>query len=393
MIPFNLIWADFRRFRFGILMLVLLIAFSTALTTVVNLEERALRIGSARASETFDIVIGAPGSEVQLVLSSVFLQPANLALLDNDYWQQLQNNPAVEWASPLAFGDTYKGMPIVGTDTEIILRGGQQNLAQGRTFQSEFDAVVGSATGLKIGDRIIPIHGQEQHDAHHNDNVQYTVVGILPEQKTSWDKAILVPIETVWRIHGLDDGHETSEHSHNHGGISAIIVKPKSIAGAYQIRSQYRNQHTLAIFPAEVLTDLYATLGDVHKLLTVIGSATQLLLSISIALVAVVHLNQRKRQIAALRAFGAPQYAVFILIWAGLMIVVLAGVAFGVGFGYLSAIEIADRISAQSGFHMPIYLTLNDGQNVLALLAIASIIALIPALSTYRISPAQALRQ
>lgn len=396
MIPFHLLLADFRRLWLGILALMLLIAAACALSMTVTLQERALRTGSARAAEDFDLIIGAPGSETQLVLSSVFLQLSPLPLLSGKYIEELQHDPLVSWVAPLAFGDSYAGNPIVGTTLEMVTNGGKLSPVEGRLFEQETDAVVGARTGLKPGDVIAPLHGQiGQEGAHMHDDIRYTVVGVMPERNTIWDKAILVPVTAVWHVHGLHEEHEEHQEEHeNHDtpGVPALLVKPKSIAGAYQLRARYRNGETIAVFPAEVLTRLYTTLGDVRTLLSIIASSTQFLLGISVALVAVVHLNQRKRQIAALRAFGAPRHSIFLLVWGGLMLLVAAGMVLGTGAGYVVARIISASITQKSGFDLPVFLIREDFRTLLIMLAVAAGVLVIPALSVYRQSPARALR-
>ena len=92
--------ADLRLHALGAVVIVLLIASATALGMAVRIEERALRLGSAHAADRFDLVVGAAGSETQLVLSSVFLQPAPLTLLNGDVLRRLSEDPRVEFAAP-----------------------------------------------------------------------------------------------------------------------------------------------------------------------------------------------------------------------------------------------------------------------------------------------------
>ncbi|WP_409308498.1 FtsX-like permease family protein [Pectobacterium sp. B1J-3] len=475
MIPWRLIWVDWRRLWPGVLVVVLLIATATALSISVSLQERALRMGSAKAADRFDLVIGAPGSETQLVLSSVFLQPSALTLIPAQVLTDLEKNPLVAWAAPVAFGDFYQGMPIVGTTPPLVTDNGKRQLTAGRVFNDGFEAVVGAQTGLTIGSTFSPIHGQVGTEgAHAHDDVTYTVVGVLPADGSAWDKAILVPVNAVWRVHGIhpphgadDDGaddahhddhdhdehadHETHEHegehdghAHDHdetahaqgehhndahptegvesddhhatvaqpvtashddehgeaeahghahqAGLPAIVVKPKTIAGAYQLRSLYRSNTTLAVFPGEVLVKLYSMLGDIRELLTYISLGTQGLVGVAVAMVAVIHLRQRQKQIGALRAFGAPRYGIFTLIWSGLMSLVSVGVLLGVGLGYLAARAIAVVMSEKSGFVLPVTLEWEDIHFVLLLLLVAAVVLTIPAMLSYRQSPATALR-
>ncbi|WP_323660289.1 FtsX-like permease family protein [Pectobacterium versatile] len=466
MIPWRLIWVDWRRLWPGVLVVVLLIATATALSISVSLQERALRMGSAKAADRFDLVIGAPGSETQLVLSSVFLQPSALTLIPAQVLTDLEKNPLVAWAAPVAFGDFYQGMPIIGTTPPLVTDNGKRQLTAGRVFNDGFEAVVGAQTGLTVGSTFSPIHGQVGTEgAHAHDDVTYTVVGVLPADGSAWDKAILVPVNAVWRVHGIhpphgaDDDHGHNEHGahehegehdhesehdghahdetahadehHNeahpaegaesddhhaavaqpvtaphddehgeaeaHGqahqaGLPAIVVKPKTIAGAYQLRSLYRSNTTLAVFPGEVLVKLYSMLGDIRELLTYISLGTQGLVGVAVAMVAVIHLRQRQKQIGALRAFGAPRYGIFTLIWSGLMSLVSVGVLLGVGLGYVAARGIAVVMSEKSGFVLPVTLEWEDIHFVLLLLLVAAVVLTIPAMLSYRQSPATALR-
>ncbi|WP_225086044.1 FtsX-like permease family protein [Pectobacterium colocasium] len=457
MIPWRLIWVDWRRLWPGVLVVVLLIAMATALSISVSLQERALRMGSAKAADRFDLVIGAPGSETQLVLSSVFLQPSALTLIPAQVLADLEKNPLVAWAAPVAFGDFYQGMPIVGTTPPLVTDNGKRQLIAGRVFNDDFEAVVGEQTGLRVGSTFSPIHGQVGTEgAHAHDDVTYTVVGVLPADGSAWDKAILVPVNAVWRVHGIhpphdaDDAHhdhdehgqgetahaqgeqpadehhndahpaedaasddhhadaeaaqpvtashadehdEAEAHGHAHqAGLPAIVVKPKTIAGAYQLRSLYRSNTTLAVFPGEVLVKLYSMLGDIRELLTYISLGTQGLVGVAVAMVAVIHLRQRQKQIGALRAFGAPRYGIFTLIWSGLMSLVSVGVLLGVGLGYLVARAIAVIMSEKSGFVLPVTLEWEDIHFVLLLLLVAAVVLTIPAMLSYRQSPATALR-
>src|SRR5690606_30949717 len=126
------------------------------------------------------------------------------------------------------------------------------------------------------------IHGAADEGGHTHTQVVYRVTGRMAPTGTAWDRAILVPIRTVWQLHGMA-AHEDAEHDHDHDhaheahveadaaidehfdaatpGIPAVFVKPRTIADAYRLRQEYRGETTLAIFPAEVLTRLYATLG------------------------------------------------------------------------------------------------------------------------------------
>lgn len=407
------ILADLRLHAVGVLVIVLLIACSTALGMAVRMEERALRLGSARAADRFDLVVGAAGSETQLVLSSVFLQAAPLPLVSGKVLKALAEDERVEFAAPVGFGDSFLGHPLVGTTAEFVESLG---LAEGADpFGTPGEAIVGAGVPLEAGYEIRPMHGLPSQEAGEHEGVVYRVAGRLAPTSTPWDRAILVPIEGVWQAHehgGEEDGDD--EHGHEaHGGeahddhardrlgppwpedvrgVPAIIVKPRTIANAYQLRGDYRTETTLAVFPGEVLTRLYSTLGDARRVLTVIALGTQALAAAAVLLVAMAHLAQRRRQIGALRAFGAPRLAVFGVVWSELLLIVGAGVALGVALGYAGAKALALVLGRQSGMSLPVTLEPSDLAFAAALLAVAAVIAVAPAIWAYRQSPAAALR-
>ncbi len=114
------ILADLNRFRLGAFFIAAIVALAVALGVAVTLQERALRLGSARAAEKFDLIVGAAGSETQLVLSSVFLQPSALPLMTGKVLSDLEADPRVAWAAPIGFGDFFGTSPIVGTTTTLV---------------------------------------------------------------------------------------------------------------------------------------------------------------------------------------------------------------------------------------------------------------------------------
>ncbi|WP_018184232.1 FtsX-like permease family protein [Kaistia granuli] len=416
--------ADLRRLWAGSLVVVLLVALATALGVAVTLQERALRLGSARAADKFDLVVGAAGSETQLVLSSIFLQPSPLPLVPGKVLHDLAEDPRVAWAAPVGFGDSFVGHPIVGTTTALI-DGAGGGLAEGRAFAARPEAVIGSAVALKLGQDVKPMHGMPGEGGHAHAEIAYRVVGRMASTGTPWDRAILVPIEAVWGIHGMETAPEPAGHDHDHDqdheagadpaqeehdpgearpsaiggpwsgttpGVPAILVKPKTFADAYKLRGQYRAGATLAVFPGEVLTSLYATLGDAKKVLGAVAIGAQVLVAAAIALVTIVHVGQRRRQIGALRALGAPRLALFGIVWTELFLLVAGGVLLGLALGYGVALFLSALFTRENGVVLPVAFAPADWRLVLALLGVSAVLAAVPAVMAYRQPPAAALR-
>ncbi|MGQ5720619.1 ABC transporter permease [Pseudochrobactrum asaccharolyticum] len=408
------ILADLRRFWGGAVAIIVLLALSVALSSVVTLQERAVRLGTARASDKFDLVIGAAGSDTQLTLSSVFLQPSPLPLISGAMLDKLSNDNRVAFAAPIGFGDSALGFPIVGTTTDLISALSPE-LEEGKLFSRLGEAVIGSAVDLDVGGRVSPMHGTVETGGHAHTEIRYQISGRMAPTGTAWDRAILVPMRTVWQLHGMEaheehdhNEHADTPHDHDHEidvdapldevfdakspSIPAILVKPKTIADAYRLRQEYRSENTLAVFPAEVLTRLYSTLGDARSLLLGIAVGTQIIVVFALLLVAIMHIGARKRQIGALRAFGAPVRSIIAIVWGELFLLLLFGIFLGLAIGYAVAHAITSWLTATTAVRMPVEFAMNDVWITAGFIAVAAVVSLVPALLALRVSAATALR-
>lgn len=408
---FHFILADLVRNRIGVVVLIILVALATALGVTITLQERAMRLGSARAAAPFDLVIGAPGSETQLVLSSVFLQPAPLPLVSPEVLAGLRADPRVEAAVPVGFGDFVESNPIIGTTADAVAMFG--GLTEGTAFDHLGDAVAGAEVKRAVGSTFRPFHGNAGDVGEVHAEVQYRIVGRLARTGTPWDRAILVPIQAVWDTHAAHhhDADEAAAHQHGHEddfaarpvdnavldgdanpGVPAIVIKPKSISDAYNLRQQYRGDTTLAVFPGEVLTRLYGTLGDARRVLSLVATGAQALVAAAILMVIATHVLQRRRQIGALRAFGAPRAVVLSLVWLETFALLAVGLLTGFAIGYAATHALSQRLGEASGVAMPVELNVSDAWMLAAFLIAAALVTFLPALIAYRQTPAQALR-
>ena len=238
-------------------------------------------------------------------------------------------DPRVERAAPIGLGGVHVGHPIVGATTDLIRNTGPGFLA-GRRFAARGEAVVGSAVALAVGSSIVPSHGQAAAGGHAHAGLSHAVTGRLAPTGTPWDRAILVPIQAIWHIHGRG-GHEDAQDAvqpggeahgghaedqpggkgHNPGsiepaaplverwrpgeapGLPAILVKPGSVADAYRPGQGYRVAgRTLAVLPGEVLTGLCALLGDARRVPGFVAAGAQVLVAMALRMVTFVHVAE-----------------------------------------------------------------------------------------------------
>ncbi|MDR2113355.1 MAG: FtsX-like permease family protein [Candidatus Accumulibacter sp.] len=404
--PFPLVLADLRRNRPLAWLIVLLVALALAVGIMVISQERALRQGSARAADDFDLLIGAPGSPTQLVLSTVYLQARAIPLLDGAVLAEVARSPGVVHAAPIAFGDHWQGHPIVGTTADFASRGGALEIGEGRIFQRRGEAVVGAAVPLAVGARIAPQHGHGgEHDGDHEEeeededeeehaghaDVRYTVVGRLPARHTIWDTAVLVPVEDVWAIHGQADGHDIGEkrigppwNASRLPGVPAIAVKPASVADAYVLRGRFRAPRSLALFPAEALNELYAALGNARDLMSLLAVATQVLVVAAVLVTLLTGFLARRRRFAVLRAIGAPRRYVFATVWIEVAWLIGLGALLGLLLGYGAAAAFSRYLQGLAGFAMRASLGVEEFILAGSLALSGGVLAILPAWWVFR---------
>ncbi|WP_353186619.1 FtsX-like permease family protein [Bosea sp. (in: a-proteobacteria)] len=421
--PFPMVLADLRALRWTAPAIVLLVALAIATGVAIGAQERALRRGSAGAANDFDLIIGAPGSQTQLLMSAVYLQPDALPLVDGRLLNTLFKDERVAQAAAIAFGDVSRGYPIVGTTAAFAGRWGRIEPSEGRLFAAEGEAVIGADVLYRMSDTIVPSHGVAGHaarpgeadaeeDGHRHEGHGYTVVGRLPRLGSPWDRAILVPIESVWEVHGLGNGHASDaaksdspfwkQGSAGSGpagaedrigppfegrrvpGVPAIVVKPKSVAGAYQLRAQYRQGGTMAFFPAEVLVSLYGALGDIRDILVVASALNTVLILASVLLLLLAVAGLRRRRYAVLRALGAPRSYVMLVVWLGQVALITLGCLIGLGLGALATKAVSGLVAERTGLLLSPAIGFGEILPALGLALIGSLFALLPAALSYR---------
>jgi putative ABC transport system permease protein len=407
--PFPVVRADLRAMRGSAVAVVLLVALAVAIGVAVSVQERSIRQGTARAADDFPLIVGAPGSQTQLVLTSVFLQPEALPLVEGAILNTLAQDHRVAAVAPIAFGDIVRGWPVVGTTRAFVSRWGRLVAAEGRLFDRGDEAVIGADVAMRLGESMTPSHtpaahgrkGEEteEEQAHRHEGVSYRVVGRLPRLGSPWDRAILVPVESVWETHGLGNGHRTDDAALGPPfggprvpGVPCIVVKPRSFADAYALRAQYRQGGTMALFPAEVLVSLYRTVGDLRDVIVVASALNNVLLFLSVLLLAVMLVSLRRRRYALLRALGASRVYILLVTWLGAAVLLASGSLAGLASGWVAAYAIAALLGARTGLQLVPEPGLPEVCLVLAMAGLGSVMAAVPALTTWRAPVSEALR-
>ena len=192
-------------------MSVLLTAFSVSLALLITLFGNHVEERINADGENIDVVVGAKGSPLQLILSSVYHIDIPTGNIPLDIVDSLLKDPQIKKAIPLALGDNWKGHRIVGTTTDY-LKHYKAQLNNGRYWKKSFEVVVGSSVKLKINDEFIGVHGLVEDGNSHKDG-KYKVIGILKPSGTVLDRLILTSVNSVLSIHGLHEINDTIDEN------------------------------------------------------------------------------------------------------------------------------------------------------------------------------------
>lgn len=390
-------------------------AFSIALAAglimsvfVINKQTRQAFTGGPVG---FDAVLGARGSQLQLVLNSVFHLETSPGNIPWSMYETIRKDRSVALAVPYAVGDNYQGYRIVGTTEEMFSKfeyqkGQQFDMAFGRAFDTNRrEAVVGSfvaeKTGLKVGSKFNPTHGLTYDETSHTHPEEYVVVGVMKPTNSPSDRVVWIPIEGIFRmeghyLRGAGEKYEAKtgeEIPDEHKEVSAVMLKFRSMQMARTMQQMINNQGntaTLAFPIALVMGELFEKLGWMHKVLSMVAYLVVAVAAASILASIYNTINERRREFAILRALGARKQTVFSAIVAESGAIAAIGVVFGFAVYFVILFSAAQVIRQTTG----VVVDLTAGDPILwkaplwiILLGAAS--GIIPAFKAYRTDVAE----
>lgn len=401
----QLSFASIKNRKLPSFLCVLAVACGIALLTSVFLLFSATENGLRKNAAGVDVVVGAKGSPLQLVLSTIYHGDIPTGNIDMDDMKNIVRNPQVKKAIPLAIGDNYKGFRVVGTTPEYIdLYKGE--IADGKEFSANYEVVAGSKTGLAIGETFAAAHGFSADSDDIHDNHLYNVVGVLKPTGTAIDKLILTPYQSVQDLHSHHEHHKESHHEDpaeeaeeaalGHQ-VTALLVQVKTPAARMNLPRQLNEgEHIMAASPSHVMARVMKNSGfgkDAVILLACVflGLAMLMLLSVLAS-----GLAQRRYDLAVLRVLGAsPVLLASTVLYEGLILSVAGSIA-GVACGHLIAFGIASAIPALQTLLIPAQLLVpaaSDIGFVAAGVACGAAASLIPCASAARTDIAGVLAQ
>jgi putative ABC transport system permease protein len=372
---------------------MLLLALGIAMMSFVLSAARQLEDTALRDARGIDLVVGAKGSPLQLILSSVYhidIPTGNIPLAAQ---AQLEGNRLVRKVIPLALGDSYHAFRIVGTTSDYINHYGA-TLARGRLADAPLEAVFGAEaanrTRAALDQQFFGSHGLARGGETHGD-APFTVVGILQPTGSVLDRLILTQVESVWRVHELehgieDDDLEARKAMEEERELTALLVQYASPLAAMSLPRMVNSQPELqAAQPAFESAKLFNMLGAGVGVLRAIAGLVLLAAGLSMFAALYGALEERKADLAILRILGARPSKLFRLLLTEGLLLATSGALLGWMAGH-AALEFVGRMLVEDR-NLPLSgLLFAPEEAWLAVLAIGIGIAAaaIPAVRAYR---------
>ena len=412
--------------RLSVALTVLAVALAVALLLGVERLRTDARAGFAQTISGTDLVVGARGGAVQLLLYSVFHigdATANLSWASVEHVAAL---PQVKWLVPLALGDSHRGHRVVGTTTDFFLHyrhgeGSSLAFAAGGPFaeaparaEDIFQAVVGAEVaarhGYRLGDRIVLSHGGGAGEggprfAEHADK-PFTVAGILAPSATPLDRAVLVSLEGLEAIHvGWHGGAPIPGLKIAPEHVRKFDLRPKSVTAAlvglhsrtavFRVQRQintHAGEPLTAILPGATLQQLWDLVGIAERALLAVSALVVVVGLAGMVAVVLASLGERRRELAILRALGASPRAVFALLAVESLLLAVAGIALGLGLLYGAGAVLSPWLATRHGLQLSLgWPAAGEWRLLGAVLAASLVASLLPGLRAYRQSLADGM--
>ncbi len=377
---------------------ILIVALSVAMIVVSLLVSEQLEGRLERDAKGIDLVLGAKGSPLQLVLAAVYhldVPPGNIKLEEA---KRVSANPMIKQAIPLAMGDTLRGFRIIGTEPSLITHYSGE-FAQGALFTKPMQAVLGAEvaarTGLAIGASFAGNHGLGEDGASHDD-IPFSVSGILKPTGTVLDRLVLTPVESVWRVHGShEDETEATEAKPVDREITAMLIQYQSpLAAAMLPRTINSQSSLLAASPALETGRLMAIVGAAGQAVQWLAGLLAMVALISVFIAINANLASFRYDLATLRLLGAkPRQLAGLLVVQGTVLAAV-GAILGIGLGHLLAAGLGAKLSQAKQLSLSGNVWMVEEVFILvAVLLLGALAAAWPAWRAYRTNVVDGLKQ
>jgi putative ABC transport system permease protein len=409
---FILVWSYLKAKPVNTALNIFLFALGIAVITVLLLFSDQLEKRIAQNTKGIDMVIGAKGSPMQLILCNVFhidFPTGNIKLIDAE---KIAKNRLIKKAIPLALGDSYQSFRIVGTNhayAELY----NMELSSGKLWQNPLEVCIGSnvsvAARLKLGDKFTSTHGLTA-GGHGHEEQSFVVTGIFEPTGTVSDNLIFTSVESIWEVH---DAHAEIDHEHQASNenpsrllpsvhhvdstmeITSLLVQYRSPMAAIQLPRLVNSQTALqAASPAFEAARLFSIMGVGVDILNGFAIVLVIISALSIFLALYNALKERRYDLAIMRTMGATRATLLFTVLLEGAIMTVIGSSIGLLMGHAIIFTMANALEEAQRTGITAFVFLTEEWIILAgSLFLGVVCASIPAIQAYRTDISKVLSQ
>lgn len=356
---------------------VFAIALSVTLLLSVERARRAAEDGFTQTISKTDLIVGARSGPLQLLLYTVFNMGNATHNIKYETYQKIRQNPAIEWTVPYSLGDGHRGFRVVGTNEDFFkhyrFRGDQSVIFnEGRPFEGLWDVVIGADVARKlsyrVGDRIVVAHGvtKEEGVLKHDDR-PFVIVGIMAATGTPLDRAVYISLEGMEALHidwesgsvpaagKVTPNSLIKKENMVIGTITSFFVGAKSRIDTLRLQREinnFKDEPLLAIIPGVTLSELWNGLSYVEGVLKMISWMVVIVGFMAMLIALTTTLNERRREMAILRAVGAgPGKIVGLLVFESALLTLL-GIALGMILSTVLLMVLRPWLETEFGLYL-----------------------------------------
>ncbi|CDT27950.1 ABC transporter permease [Vibrio coralliirubri] len=386
---------------------ILTVAVSVILLLGVERVRTEAKSSFANTISGTDLIVGGRSGQVNLLLYSVFRIGNATNNIDWISYEEFSQHNAVKWAIPISLGDSHKGFRVMGTNHSYFKNyryGSKQPLTfqQGKEFNQLFDVVIGADVAkkldYKIGDQIILAHGISDVAFSRHDNLPFKIVGILAPTGTPVDKTVHVSLEAIEAIHvGWESGANLG-HTPDAETLKTFDFQPKQITAmmlglnskiqTFALQREinnYRQEPLSAIMPGIALHELWGMMAVAEQALLIVSGFVVVAGLLGMLSSLLTSLQERRREMAILRAMGARPRHVFGLLISEASALTFLGITLGVAVLFALIAVVAPIVQQSYGINISISAITPHEWKLLMLVQVAGIIiGFIPAFRAYR---------
>lgn len=407
MMLFRIVFKSAWHRRVGLILTVFSLAVSMMLLLGVDKIRKEARDSFINTISQTDLIVGARSGPLNLLLYSVFRIGNATNNVSWESYQDIVDLEGVAWAIPISLGDSHLGFRVMGTTSDYFrhFRYGRDEplrISSGAPFADLYDTVLGADVadelGYEVGDEIVISHGLVSTDFGDHTDKPFTVTGILERTGTPVDRTVHVSLEGIEAIHIDWDSGARMPLQISAEQARAFDLEPKTITAfliglenrvqTFQLQRQineYREEPLLAIVPGVTLAELWRSISTFETVLTVLAALVLAAGLVGMLTTILSTLNERRREMAVLRAVGAHPYQIVLLFVLETFLVVSAGCLVGLGLLYLLQIALQPVLVSQYGISIAITPPDATQWGLIALaILLGIVVSLIPGVIAYR---------